>query len=346
MSDYLWLLPSVTTARIGDELVLRAQGGEVRLSPGGESLLNSILLLDGDHTEEEFLREPSGSEILATLREEQWIVRLSRRLGTLATDRPALTRQLAYFAHIQPDYPDRALDELASARVLIVGLGGIGSHTANALAGAGVARFTMMEADIVEATNLNRQFFYTREDVGTLKVEAAARFLRARHPHLAVETIPQVLAEPADLERWGKHDLIVFAGDGWTLSKATHTAPCTQPVLMGCYIGMIGVVGPLAWPARGSACWTCRLRSESEIARVYANRRPRPRGWNASGSTLNGTMGNLVAEVAIRCLAPSLGGPLLLHEQLQVDLATLSVERLPFEAIPCPHLTESPPLSS
>jgi molybdopterin/thiamine biosynthesis adenylyltransferase len=76
-----------------------------------------------------------------------------------------------------------------SARVLLVGAGGIGSPAALALVEAGVRRFTVVDDDRVELTNLHRQILFRDEDVGLPKLEAFANAVRRRAPEASIETI-------------------------------------------------------------------------------------------------------------------------------------------------------------
>src|SRR5262245_66556217 len=77
---------------------------------------------------------------------------------------------------------------LHDARALIIGVGGLGSPAAMALAAAGVGTLRLVDPDTVELSNLHRQPLYTEADVGHAKVDAAATRLRARHPRLRLET--------------------------------------------------------------------------------------------------------------------------------------------------------------
>src|SRR5262245_7845693 len=77
---------------------------------------------------------------------------------------------------------------LRDARALIIGVGGLGSPAAQALAAAGIGTLGLIDPDRVELSNLHRQPLYGDADLGRPKVDAAAARLRADHPGLRVET--------------------------------------------------------------------------------------------------------------------------------------------------------------
>jgi adenylyltransferase/sulfurtransferase len=81
----------------------------------------------------------------------------------------------------------------------IIGVGGLGTPVALALARAGAARLVLVDPDRVELSNLQRQILFTTGDVGRLKVEVAAEALAKRYPAVAVETRARAFAE-ADLD--------------------------------------------------------------------------------------------------------------------------------------------------
>ncbi len=343
MNDYLWLLPTVTSSVIKDELILLQAETRLTLSPDAQELFEVVRQLDGSRTEAELRALPRGEEVLEILEGERWVVRLEKPLSQLAEARPWQTRQLSFYAHVQRNHPDRIFDELARAHVVIAGTGGVGSHVSMSLAGAGVQRMTLLDPDTIDLSNLNRQFFYTREDVGSHKVAAAARFLLARHPHLQLEALAEPLfANERQVELLRTADLIVFCGDGPTILQGMTARVGTTPVVMGGYVGQVGVLGPTCWPAKGSACWGCltAFNDEQELGEIFATERRRDTSWNSSGVTLNGLVGNLLADEALRCLAPSLGGPLLLHSRISLDMTGLTFQRTPQAPIECPHRHE------
>lgn len=87
-----------------------------------------------------------------------------------------------------------ALQGIRHATVAVLGAGGIGSLTAMALAGAGVGHLRLIDHDVVEASNFNRQFFYRPQHIGWRKVDALAEAIRERYPDVQVETLAQAVA--------------------------------------------------------------------------------------------------------------------------------------------------------
>ena len=97
---------------------------------------------------------------------------------------------------------------LARATVAIFGLGGVGSYACEALARAGVGHLRLVDYDVVNPTNLNRQLLATRSTLGAPKAEVAARRVLDINPRCAVDarrvfihedTLPDLLAEPLDV---------------------------------------------------------------------------------------------------------------------------------------------------
>lgn len=110
--------------------------------------------------------------------------------------------------------PDK-MERLRRARVLIVGLGGVGAYAAEMLVRAGVGHFTLMDADAVQPSNINRQLCALHSTVGQAKVEVLAARFRDINPEVELTLRPDFLQEgdaPALLEQ-GAFDFVVDAID-------------------------------------------------------------------------------------------------------------------------------------
>ncbi|MBO5763603.1 MAG: tRNA threonylcarbamoyladenosine dehydratase [Lentisphaeria bacterium] len=100
-----------------------------------------------------------------------------------------------------------AAERLAQARVLVLGVGGVGGAAAEMLCRAGIRHLTLVDGDVIEESNCNRQLFATAETIGMPKTQAASMRLLAIDPDaelhciqrfLTVEDIPALLADPPD----------------------------------------------------------------------------------------------------------------------------------------------------
>ncbi len=109
---------------------------------------------------------------------------------------------------------DDALARLAGARVAVFGIGGVGSWAAEALARTGVGELTLVDADSVSVTNINRQAPATTLTVGEPKVEVMARKLLEINPGLKLELVDgRYTAETADSFDLGSYDAVIDAID-------------------------------------------------------------------------------------------------------------------------------------
>jgi molybdopterin/thiamine biosynthesis adenylyltransferase/rhodanese-related sulfurtransferase len=123
---------------------------------------------------------------------------------------------------MQPDYSRQILlkeigsegqAKLGSARVLIVGLGGLGSPVMQYLAGAGIGFLGLIDADVLDASNLHRQPIYGIADVGKAKADLARAAIAAINPTVQVETLAAPFNADNALELIRRHDIVVDCSD-------------------------------------------------------------------------------------------------------------------------------------
>lgn len=124
-----------------------------------------------------------------------------------------------------------AIARLASARVLLFGVGGVGGYAAEALVRSGLGHICIVDNDTVSVSNLNRQIIATADTVGMLKVQAAAQRLKSIAPECDIEQRDEFfLPENADSFDFCAYDYVIDAVDTVTAkleiilrAKAAHT---------------------------------------------------------------------------------------------------------------------------
>lgn len=109
---------------------------------------------------------------------------------------------------------NEGLERLSQKHVAVFGVGGVGSFVAEALARAGVGEMTIIDYDIIDITNINRQIHALETTVGQVKVEAMAERMKAINPDLIVHTINDVyLPEKSEQFFKASYDYVVDAVD-------------------------------------------------------------------------------------------------------------------------------------
>ena len=121
-----------------------------------------------------------------------------------------------YSRHIIiPEFNVEGQKKLKAARVLVVGCGGLGAPLLSYLVAAGVGTIGLMDPDKVDESNLHRQTLFTLEDVGKLKVEAAAKRLRIQNPHVLLRTYPESLNPDNALKIIQEYDIVADGTDNF-----------------------------------------------------------------------------------------------------------------------------------
>jgi molybdopterin/thiamine biosynthesis adenylyltransferase len=110
---------------------------------------------------------------------------------------------------------EKGQHRLLRSRVLLIGAGGLGSPTALYLAAAGVGTLGVMDGDVVDITNLQRQILHTTADIGKPKVESATRTLKALNPDVEVRALATRITVDNVMEIIKDYDLIVDGSDNF-----------------------------------------------------------------------------------------------------------------------------------
>lgn len=231
--------------------------------------------------------------------------------------------------------PADAEVRLRSSRVLVVGLGGLGSPVVLALAQAGVGALVLVDFDNVDPSNLQRQVIFSDADVGTSKSEAAAARVRAIDPSIEVTLVNEPFG-PGNAERLvAGVDVVIDGTDNFTTRYLVNDA-CVivgRPNVFGSVSRFDGQVAVFSAP--GGPCYRC-LHPE-----------PPPDGLIpscAEGGVLGvlpGVVGALQAVEAVKIISgigQPLIGRLLLYDALRMRVRDITLSRDP----ECPACGDSP----
>ena len=157
-----------------------------------------------------------------------------------------------------PQIGEAGQAKLRDARVLIIGMGGLGSPVALYLAAAGVGFMRIADFDQVDESNLQRQIIHQHDDIGELKAESAARSLHAINPDIEIETLDYSLNYEDFLEQSRDTDLIVDCTDNFPTRYLTNDA-CVllnKPNVYGSIFRFEGQASVFA-PHLGGPCYRC-----------------------------------------------------------------------------------------
>ena len=227
---------------------------------------------------------------------------------------------------IGPEGQQRMLD----AKVLLLGAGGLGSPTALYLAAAGIGTIGIVDDDVVDLSNLQRQVIHTTDRIGTPKVDSAQESMNAINPDVKVVKYETRLDASNIMEIIEGYDVIVDGVDNfptrYLLNDATVRLqiPVVSASILG-FDGQLSVFKPYDGP-----CYRCLypVPPPAEMAPSC--------GANGVLGVLPGTMGLLQATEVIKLIVGAgepLIGRLLLYEALGATFTELKVRRDPECAI-------------
>ena len=249
-------------------------------------------------------------------------------------------RRARYSRHLLiPEVGEQGQLKLLDSKILLIGAGGLGSPASLYLAAAGVGRIGIVDADVVDESNLQRQIVHSTERLGEAKVESAKRTIEALNPDVQVvpykerltsENIERILADG-----W---DVIVDGADNFPTRYLVNDASVWHgaPVVHGSiyrFEGQVTVFKPGAGP-----CYRCLFPAPPppELAPSCAE--------GGVLGVLPGVIGSLQASEALK-LALGIGEPLvgrlLLFDALSAEFNEVSIRRDP----ECPVCGEDPTIT-
>ena len=225
--------------------------------------------------------------------------------------------------------PEVGLDgqqRLKAGRVLCVGAGGLGSPLALYLAAAGVGTIGVVDFDVVDESNLQRQLLHGTKDVGRTKLESAADRLRDVNPHVEVVSHAARLSSENALEILAGYDVVVDGTDNFPTRYLVNDA-CVllrKPNVYGSVFRWEGQLSVFGVP--GGPCYRCLFREPPPPGLV-----PNCAEGGVLGA-LPGIVGSAQAMEAIKLLlgvGRTLSGRLLIFDALEMSWREVGLRRNP-----------------
>lgn len=242
---------------------------------------------------------------------------------------PELSRdeRLRYGRHlVLPNVGSDGQRRLKAARVLLVGAGGLGSPAALYLAAAGVGTIGLVDFDVVDVSNLQRQVLHGTSDVGRSKLDSARERIQDVNPHVAVDTYELRLTSANALDILREYDIVVDGTDNFATRYLTNDA-CVllgKPNVYGSIFRFEGQASVFA--TEHGPCYRCLYPEPPPPGAVPSC---------AEGGVLGvlpGIVGTIQATEALKLLlgigAPLIGR-LLLIDALGSRFRTVGLERDP-----------------
>ncbi|EIJ34009.1 molybdopterin-synthase adenylyltransferase MoeB [Thiothrix nivea] len=222
-----------------------------------------------------------------------------------------------------PDIDVGGQERLQAARVLVIGLGGLGAPVTLYLAAAGVGQLTLVDFDTVDLSNLQRQIIHDTASIGHAKVASAARAAQALNPHIQVRTIQQKLDFGQLLAQVAAHDAVVDCSDNFPTRFDLNLA-CQRsgkPLVLGAVIRMEGQVTTFDFRQPGTACYHCLYGEEGETEDTCST--------TGILAPVAGIIGSIQATETLKALLglPTLHGRLLLLDAKRMAWREMRLRR-------------------
>lgn len=220
------------------------------------------------------------------------------------------------------------MEKLRSAKICVVGTGGIGNPVVTQLTAMGVGKLKIVDRDVIEISNLHRQHLYNQGDLGKVKVEVAAERLKRINPHVEIEAVPVSITKYTAESVVRGMDLVIDALDSVDARYALNDA-CIKnniPFIYGGALGMLGSVCTIL--PNKSACLRCMFPALTE------DDMPTCSTEGVHPSILYLVAGTQVSE-AVRVILGQ--KPKLIDRLLYIDLNELSFDKIQmFRQEQCP----------
>ena len=179
--------------------------------------------------------------------------------------------------------------KLGQAKVLLIGLGGIGSTVLQHLAAAGIGKIGLVDQDTVALSNLQRQTIYTFEDIGRKKVSVASKFVKNLNKNVHISEYDFFLNANNSTRVIGEYDIVLDGTDNVESRELInqHCVKLGKPLIFGGVSGWEGLVSLLVY--KNSACFAC----------IFTNSEKRPTFFDCSTEGVLGVTTSLVGTLMV-----------------------------------------------
>ena len=215
-------------------------------------------------------------------------------------------------------------EKLLSAKVLIIGAGGLGSPASLYLTSAGVGQITIYDDDEVDLSNLQRQIAHYTDDIGVDKVISTQATLKKINPEVKVIAVKQRLKGALLAQEVERADVVLDCSDNFKTRFAINTACVLSktPLVSGAAIRFEGQVSVFNTQNRDSPCYHCLYNDSGEEMQNCAN--------NGVISPITGIIGSIQAMEAMKLImgiGESLQGRLLLLDGLTMQWQEMKLRK-------------------
>ncbi len=226
--------------------------------------------------------------------------------------------------------------KLLQSKVLIIGLGGLGSPVAMYLASAGVGHLTLCDHDKVEISNLQRQIVHSTADLGKSKVQSAAETLLALNPEVQLNLADHQLHNAELRQHISNVDVVVDASDNFRTRFQLNDVcvKMNKPLVSGAAIRMEGQVSVFHNENPLSPCYRCLYKDEDDYTETCSE--------TGVLAPVVGMIGTIQATETLKVLlniGQTLMGRLMLLDAVAMEWRTIKLRKDP-QCPVCSHTTQ------
>jgi len=216
-------------------------------------------------------------------------------------------------------------EKLKKSKVLIIGVGGLGCPAALYLAASGIGEITLVDADKVELTNLQRQILYKINHLGQAKTQAAKKSLASLNNEIIINTVNERLSSDNAQNLIGSADVVLDCSDNFTTRYLvnSHCVSLEKVLISAAAIATKGQLMAFDNRQKGNGCYQCIFEPSEQQAALNCEN---------SGvlSPLLGVMGSMQATQALNYIL----GHMHSNQFISFDALTFEQQKISFSANP------------